>query len=1187
MRAVLILACASVAFAGQSVPLTSGQQGIGIDPASTPCCMSFWDLHNSRVEFQLHNFGATPSVPDTSIISLQGTGINAFFDNTGLLEIEDVRDSDGGATCRFAVSGYANALVRVQRDILGPGPMQVTCEIWNWDGTNYQNYTFPISALMTWGGGAAILGDSVGAQTNVDVGFLNVFTSLVAMNTTPPVTSARGDYTALTFDTANYNSGTGVFADLSGNGHTITWLTGQTMVATPNQVPVALANTFNLPTSLASVTEAIPFRAGTNGQMDGTRSYSLADASSAVTYQWQVTPPAGAPAPTWSSHTSSQPTVVYPMFGDYPTQLTVTDVNNSTATTTLHVGAVATDLNGVVVDAQQAFSDAVFGQQCLFGAVACNPFPYMDWANMNDANIVGAQIGGPTSGLPISDDWNNPLAGTCFITGTAPNLTVTCSGGFNTQTVFGGGGTKWKWNGWLASTAYAVNDFAVDSQGNFEKVTGCVSSCMTGSSAPSWPAFPSTGAMTTDNNVTWTSQGAATAAQYPIIWYNDPNNTSPQRVGRLPLGITGVPTSTTISINTTNDPWPYLGTSCTSSGAAPLGPCQLASSSNWVNCISGASSCGYYDGGTMFESLRRRTGLDQYGVMANTLAHITNTAPNIDQGVEFHILPRVNTSRQWAVNQVYHPTSSYFSELQFALRHVAGAVSHYLVLPGNPAGPYSQNINGAKVDCLPLCPTDVREVGAASMNLSAAAYVETDPTWQTTLNGYIESAYTNVWGPLQQSDGHWDQTVGGSPPAGMGLGSFTNGSPVVTGTFTSTACGTVDTTAGTIQITANGTTILGTSTAFSSGNEGDYLVIYGTRSGVYAKFFSYIPVGGYTSSTQIASNYPINLDSASGLHYSLWKPVGSQPAMGAVKTDSMEAVVSYLPSLTNWYTCTYNNGSQITLDMNFTDWTTTGGNQFGYLFAQPVGGDGYVTTQGTQPYMNSFPAAALRLGGMVGTTNAANMLTASKALYPFFSGSTAWTGSPTLGAYFSTIFANCQPPYPAGICGGSTQNLREYLLEAHKTIADAVLSAPTSPKLTFANTVACAAWGNAAYDSLPCSDSGHVQDSGSGFTSASPWKFAYQPFSLGNNASLPAAIIGGLAPSLPRTVQVRFSLGSADHMIASVLAPTGVVVNTTCTVSPCAVSVDDRTSPGSYFLTETFYNSGGGITAQGSAQQIR
>ena len=433
------------------------------------------------------------------------------------------------------------------------------------------------------------------------------------------------------------------------------------MVATPNQVPVALANTFNLPTALASVTEAIPFRAGTNGQMDGTRSYSLADASSAVTYQWQVTPPAGAPAPCWSSHTTAQPTIGCTTFGDYfvPTR-TATDVNNSTATTTLHVGeTVATDSNFIVVDAQQAFSDAVFGQQCLYGAAACNPFPYMDWANMNDANIVGAQIGGPTSGLPISDDWNNPLAGTGYITGSPPNLTVTFSGGFNTQTQWGGGGTKWKWAGWLVSnTAYVVGDFIQDNQGNFEKVTSCSGSCVTGSSVPSWPAFPSTGATTVDNTITWTSQGAATQAQYPIVWYNDPNNTSPQRVGRLPLGITGEPTSSTITIDTTNDPWPYLGTSCTSSGAVPLGQCQFASSANWVNCISTASSCGYYDGGTMFESLRRRTGLDQYGVMANTLAHITNTAPNIDQGVEFHILPRVNTSRQWAVNQVYHPTSS-------------------------------------------------------------------------------------------------------------------------------------------------------------------------------------------------------------------------------------------------------------------------------------------------------------------------------------------------------------------------------------------------------------------------------------------------------------------------------------------------------------------------------------------------
>ena len=295
------------------------------------------------------------------------------------------------------------------------------------------------------------------------------------------------------------------------------------------------------------------------------------------------------------------------------------------------------------------------------------------------------------------------------------------------------------------------------------------------------------------------------------------------------------------------------------------------------------------------------------------------------------------------------------------------------------------------------------------------------------------------------------------------------------------------------------------------------------------QFFSYIPVGGYTSSTQIhTSNYPINLDSASeSLHYSLWKPVGSRPTLWAPsKPTRWRPWFRICHRSPTWYTCTYNNGSQITLDMNCTDWATGGGNQFGYLFAQPVGGDGYVTTQGTQPYMNSFPAAALRLGGMVGTANAANMLTqASKALYPFFEAVQApgqearhWalTSRPTRSLPTASLRT------PQGSAAAVLKTCVNICSEAHKTIADAVLSAPTSPKLAFSNTVACAAWGNAAYDSLPCSDSGHVQDSGSGFTSASPWKFAYQPFALGNNASLPAAIIGGLAPSLPRTVQVRY-----------------------------------------------------------------
>ena len=49
MRAVLILACVSVAFAGQSVPLTSGQQGIGIDPNND----TYWQANPARCEIQM------------------------------------------------------------------------------------------------------------------------------------------------------------------------------------------------------------------------------------------------------------------------------------------------------------------------------------------------------------------------------------------------------------------------------------------------------------------------------------------------------------------------------------------------------------------------------------------------------------------------------------------------------------------------------------------------------------------------------------------------------------------------------------------------------------------------------------------------------------------------------------------------------------------------------------------------------------------------------------------------------------------------------------------------------------------------------------------------------------------------------------------------------------------------------
>ena len=101
-----------------------------------------------------------------------------------------------------------------------------------------------------------------------------------------------------------------------------------------------------------------------SAQLDGSYSYSLADSSSAVSYSWQET---SGPTPVvWSDNTAATPTMTGLVFGTYNFSLQVTDVNGSTNTATLQVGAVATDNNGVVINADPNV-DKIFGPMIAFG----------------------------------------------------------------------------------------------------------------------------------------------------------------------------------------------------------------------------------------------------------------------------------------------------------------------------------------------------------------------------------------------------------------------------------------------------------------------------------------------------------------------------------------------------------------------------------------------------------------------------------------------------------------------------------------------------------------------------------------------------------------------------------------------------------------------------------------------------
>ena len=68
-------------------------------------------------------------------------------------------------------------------------------------------------------------------------------------------------------------------------------------------------------------------------------------------------------------------------------------------------------------------------------------------------------------------------------------------------------------------------------------------------------------------------------------------------------------------------------------------------------------------------------------------------------------------------------------------------------------------------------------------------------------------------------------------------------------------------------------------------------------------------------------------------------------------------------------------------------------------------------------------------------------------------------------------------------------------------------------------------------------------------------------FGIGMSHQWPAARLGGVAPTVNRTLSVGYSLAlepNAVTVIVTLTSPAGAVTSTTCTSSPCAVTADAR-----------------------------
>ncbi len=345
MRLLLafIIATALCLNAGQSIVTSASNY---VTNFSIP---SFSPAHTSpiQVEFEIHDWATSPG---GFVFASHAAGSYCQFIPSGYLYCTSYWDTSGFA---YAIPLPATKIlyVRLMRD---PAGLTQSVEAWGYQGNLiYQRQNSITDSADTSGG------IYVGAAT-VSTAFFRVKNVLTGMNSRPPVTADNAN-------TVLHWKFDGNLADSSPNAYLGSMPT-PSYAATPHQDATAVAAVYGHPTW----TNVISLRAGKPSRLDGSLSYSQADASAAVSCSWSQT--AGAWTVTFDNPLSCSPTVSGLVFGTYGFSLTVTDTSAQTNTSTLTVGAVSTDDNGVVVQADPN-ADILFGPMIAFGK---SPWGYMD-----------------------------------------------------------------------------------------------------------------------------------------------------------------------------------------------------------------------------------------------------------------------------------------------------------------------------------------------------------------------------------------------------------------------------------------------------------------------------------------------------------------------------------------------------------------------------------------------------------------------------------------------------------------------------------------------------------------------------------------------------------------------------------------------------------------------------------------
>lgn len=1154
---------ASSGTVGQSIVLSGSAQSSALTDPNTA------NNQDWRVEAQLHDY--TAPAGEVYIASLNGIGFDFQSETSGNIRLTDKRDAT--TQCEFSMAGYTNALIRLQRFHATPlgtlGIGQYTCEIWNWDGTMYQQILHEITALNSWGAADGKIGDSGNTSGTADLGFLRIFLTTVAIGGRPPTTADGSPYTEWKFN--------GDTTDSSGNGHDIT-MSSPSFVTTPNRVAVSHPQSYATPWW----TQYLPCRSGTPCVLEGATSYSLADASSAVSYLWQCRCATTDVPPVFivpGGERTSQPPVIFPRFGQTTMQLTVTDVNDTTSAATFDYGSISTDSNNAVVTSNETASNVLFGSFVKFGS---SQFPYNDWGHRRSSETYGAQYGCPHQFCP---DWNIAATGT-----------ATMSYGGNTAT---GTGTAFKAAFCAGGTTGSnVNYFVIWYPDptipgrigrNYFDVTACADdthitlaenytgpggtlNCGAGCNYAISLAGRLGGAVAGSGGWNYYDAGLAHynlwlrtglnkyrdfARQILDIMYTHPAIDQGQH--GLAVSPKTVPDGVSwarIALDPPSDPSPYLLWArnwCTLTGArfgngGILGDPREEGYADLYCAYSAAmdpdtSPSGYRDQGK--QVLR-----DAY---TNMWAGSIQTAGEMLEPGYGHCglaTPSDNCDNSGGlVMNLVHGTAAVTLHSQGSQTSIPSTYCGFLTTDtGTISVTANSNVitgsgtsfSGSIIGHLPVVNVFglrggvyYKEVMIVS-SIDSATLIHTVDTWHGDTGSGL--SYQLL------SSGPWPG--GGIPEFSIMEFQLTNSTGAVQDGLYS---------AGTLTLTNGSTAVVGSGTSWQAyqANAGSFFRVGATV----------IPIAAFVDSTHLTLASPYSGSTASGVAYIL----------NAKVTDA------------NGYQCTVTSPTTLTLDM---PWQGLSG------FYTAIGQNN--VDFGIQPFFEGILGTAFHAGqvAMSGSdaANQESLLAATAAWAATVGFDNNDRSDDTYALYYGRVFPNCEPIFTKLYGCGSlySDGAQDYAAEIAQTAGSLYAVSPTTPNQTLNDHIYGSIFSNPKFGATPFTGPEFSITDSEIQCNEPPGGCSFPKFlgflhGVTGAAAWPAMRNGlagqtnfGVQNAAPITANIGFSLpAGATHISIEVVTPANVSTSTTCTTSPCAVSVDSRQGDHTYQIT---YLSGGGAT---------